>query len=253
MTRRSIVPAALALGLLLMLVVPALAGGWADVKVDAAATTQPPREGQPLTVGFTVLQHGVTPAGWVSPTVRVTSLGGGTDQTVVAEPSGSDGHFVAAFTHDASGYWAWTVSFPELMSDPIPQTLAVADAAGVVPAFDPAMAVTAIERARTTISGDIFDSLDPELRAIDSQLSLQRSINDRLTERIETLTAERDALTASTDGTLTPTLVAAVILLAVLAGAAAGFAMAWLGGRSAPREVAVDPALSPSPRGSTPA
>ena len=132
--------------------------------------------------------------------------------------------------------------------------MTVADALGNVPACDPGMAVTAIERVRTNVRNEIFDSLDPELQAIDSQLTLQRSVNDRLTQRIDELTAERDALAASAgEASVTPTLLAGVVLLAVLAGAAAGFAMAWLAGRSAPRQVEAEPALSPSTRGSTPA
>ena len=148
------------------------------------------------------------------------------------------------------------MTFPELLSESIPQTMTVADALGNVPAFDPAMAVTAIERVRTNVRNEIFDSLDPELQAHrqPARPCSARS-NDRLTQRIDELTAERDALAASAGDAsgLTPTLLAGVVLLAVLAGAAAGFAMAWLAGRSAPRQIEVEPALSPSPRGSTPA
>jgi hypothetical protein len=177
----------------------------------------------------------------------------GSEQQVDATRNGPDGHFTATFTPDAAGFWTWTVSFPELLSDAIPATLAVADSAGVVPAFDPAMALTAIERVRTSVRNEINDTLDPQLKQIDSQLTLQRSINERLTGRIDELTTERDAAIAAAEPVVTTSLLAGVVLLAVLAGAAAGFAMAWLAGRSAPRQVEVEPVLSPTPRGSTPA
>jgi hypothetical protein len=254
MPRRPIAAAVLALGLLLALVAPALSGGWAEVRVDGAATTEPPREGQPLVLGFTVLQHGETPAGWVSPTVHLTSLSTGADLDVVAVRDGPDGHFTATFTPDVAGYWSWVVTFPELLSDEVSQTLVVADANGIVPAFDPGLAISAIERVRSSVRDEVFDALDPHLASIDSQLALQRSINERLTEQVETLTAERAGLVAGSGSTeVTTTMLAGVVLLAVLAGAAAGFAMAWLAGRPGPRQVDVEPALSPAPRGSTPA
>ena len=254
MTRRPITAAVLAVSLLLLLVAPALAGGWAEVKADAAGTTEPPREGEPLVLGFTVLQHGETPAGWVTPTVRFTSLSVGTGMEARATRSGPDGHFTVTVTPDSAGYWSWVVTFPELLSDEIPQSLVVADTAGVVPAFDPAMAITAMERVRTDVKNDVFDTLDPQLQRVDSQLTLQRSINERLTQRIDELTAERDALaSAGGDPAVTPAMLAGVVLLAVLAGAAAGFGMVWLAGRSGVRQVEAEPALSPASRGSTPA
>ena len=253
MIRRPFAAFALAVGLLLLLVAPTLAGGWAEVRPDAATSTQPPREGQPLVLGFTVLQHGQTPAGWVTPTVRLMSLSGAKGLEAVATPSGADGHFTVTLTLDTAGYWSWVVTFPELISDEIPQTLVVADADGVIPAFDPAMAISAMDRVRTEVRDEIFDSLDPQLQRIDSQLSLQRSIDDRLTQRIDELTAERDALAAAADGAITPASIAGVVLLAVLAGAAAGVAMVWLAGRGGVRQVEPEPSLSPTPRGSTPA
>ena len=239
MSRRPVAASVLALGLLLTLIAPALAGGWAEVRADAAATTEPPRVGQPVVIGFTVLQHGETPAGWVTPTVRFTSLTGGTGVTVAAERSGADGHFSATFTPDAAGYWSWVVSFPELLSDEVPMTLAVADASGVVPAFDPGQALAAMERVRTTVSTEILDRLEPRLQLIDGQLAQQRATNALLTSRIGELTAERDALVAEGEAALTPGLLAGVVVVAVLAGATAGFEP--------------EPSLSPASPGSTPA
>ena len=87
-----------AFALLLILAVPVLAGGWAEIVADAQTTTEPPVEGQPIAVGFRVLQHGVTPAGWETATVHFTNASTGKTMDVVAteRPSGRalrrDGH-----------------------------------------------------------------------------------------------------------------------------------------------------------------
>ncbi len=214
-----------------------LAGGWAEVRPDAAATTEPPRQGEPLVIGFTVLQHGETPAGWVTPTVRFTSLTTGTIVDVAATRSGADGHFSATFTPDRAGYWTYVVTFPELASDGIPVTVAVADPSGVVPAFDPVAGLLAMQ------------GLAPRIDALEGQLEAQRAVDAQLDQGLAALraAAARDATT------IDPGLLVLVVLVAVVAGAAAGFAMAALAGRGSPRQVEVDPALSPAPRGSTPA
>lgn len=238
MSRRSSI--ALLASLLLLLGLAAstvLAGGWAEVRPDAAASTEPPREGQPLVVGFTVLQHGETPAGWVTPTVRFTSLTSGAIVDVPATRSGPDGHFEATFTPDSAGYWAYVVSFPELLSDGVPVTLAVADASGIVPAFDPGAGLAAMP------------GVGPRLDALEQQVDAQRAINAQLDQQLAGLRSEPATGATSID----PGLLVLVLLVAVIAGAAAGFAMAALAGRAAPRQVEVDPALSPAPRGSTPA
>ena len=60
---RRLAAALAALALLLTLTVPVLAGGWAEIVADAQTTETPPVEGQPIDIGFVVLQHGETPAG----------------------------------------------------------------------------------------------------------------------------------------------------------------------------------------------
>ena len=221
MTRRLAATLA-ALALPLLFVAPVLAGGWAEVRPDAAATTEPPpREGQPLEIGFTILQHGETPAGWVTPTVHLVDVASGATLDVPAAGRGPDGHFIATFTPPAAGFWSWTVSFPELAYDTIPVMLAVHAADGTAP---------------VVVS--------------------QRSAIEGLQADVQTLMAERAALsaqlTAATEaGPASTTAIIGIVLVATLAGGAAGFLMAWLGGRRGPRETEV--ALSPAPRGSTPA
>jgi hypothetical protein len=241
-----------ALALPLLFVAPVLAGGWAEVRPDAAATIEPPREGQTVEIGFTVLQHGETPAGWVTPTVHLVDITSGATLDVPASGRGPDGHFVATFTPSTAGFWSWTVSFPELAFDRIPVTLAVHAADGTAPVFDVAMAATAIDRVRTSVRDEVMAALAPDVERLDGLVGLQRQSIEGLQADLAALAVERDALAAAAgDGATSPAALGGIILLAILAGGAAGFLMAWLGGRNGPRQTEVS--LSRAPRGSTPA
>ena len=95
---RRLAAALAALAMLLILAVPAFAGGWAEIVADAQTTTEPPVEGQPIDIGFLVLQHGVTPAGWETATVHFTNASTGETMDVVARNDRPDGHFFATAT-----------------------------------------------------------------------------------------------------------------------------------------------------------
>jgi len=181
MFRRSAAALA-AFALLLMLTVPVLAGGWAEIVADAQ-TTEPPVEGQPIDVGFVVLQHGMTPAGWETATVHFTNASTGKTMDVVATNDRPDGHFVATATLPEAGSWSWKVTLKDLQSDQVPVALTVQPAAGEV-------------------------------------------------------------ATVAAAGLPIPV----VIALALLAGAAAGFALGWLAGRPRPTVK-----VNPAPRGVDPA
>lgn len=143
---RRLAAAMAALSVLAVLAAPVLAGGWAEVRIDPATTQEPPVAGTPYEVGFTVLQHGRTPAGWVTPTVHFVRLGTETSldlPAVHATAGGADGRFRATVNLPEAGYWSWSVSFPELMSDGVAFTLAVQTADGVVPAPGSAAVVVA--------------------------------------------------------------------------------------------------------------
>ena len=100
---------------------------------------------------------------------------------------------------------------------------------------------------------EIRDRLERLVQLSDGQLAQQRATNALLTSRIGELTAARDALVAEGEAALTPGLLAGVVVVAVLAGATAGFAMSWLAGRPGPRRIEPEPSLSPASPGSTPA
>ena len=91
---RRLTAALAALALLLILAVPVAAGGWAEIVADAQTTTTdtPPTEGQPIDIGFLVLQHGTTPAGWETATVHFRNAGAGQSMDVVGRNDRPDGH-----------------------------------------------------------------------------------------------------------------------------------------------------------------
>lgn len=105
MKSRMILVAILLLAGALFLATPALAGGWAVITLDEL-----PGEivaGQPLEIGFTVRQHGVTPMGGLTPIVSARYAG--FTVTEQAEAQGETGHYVATLTFHQEGEWRWSI------------------------------------------------------------------------------------------------------------------------------------------------
>jgi len=90
----------------LIITVPVLAGGWAVITLDDLPSNVV--AGEPLAIGFTVLQHGRTPMPGLDPTVTATSSGGETF-VVNAEPEGKPGHYAATLTFPKEGEWNWSI------------------------------------------------------------------------------------------------------------------------------------------------
>ena len=97
---------ALALLLSIVLVIPAFAGGWAVITLDELPTGVV--AGEPLTIGFTVLQHGKTPMDGLDPTITAT-LSKSETFVVYAEPDGEPGHYAATLTFPTEGNWNWSI------------------------------------------------------------------------------------------------------------------------------------------------
>ena len=236
--------AVVAVAMVLALAGPAAAGGWAEIVADA--DTEPPIAGEPIALGFTVLQHGQTAAPWETPTVHLRNVATGDTIDVVGINDRSDGHFVATVTVPEAGYWSWQVTLRDLIAEQPAQTLAVRDHDGALPAFDPGAALGAIEQARR----EVTDALYTEIGRLDGALLRERERTDRLAADLRTLAAAGDpvaAQTAPAEGAAALPL-AAIVTLAILAGALAGAAMAWLAGR--PRVAAL---LRPTAREADPA
>lgn len=86
--------------------IPAFAGGWAIITLDELPTRVV--AGEPLIVGFSVLQHGQTPMTDLTPTVTAT-LSKEEHFTVNAEPDGKPGHYTVKLTFPKEGDWTWSV------------------------------------------------------------------------------------------------------------------------------------------------
>ena len=86
---------------------PVGAGGWAMTSLDPF---DPPAAGQPTTIGFTILQHGVTPVD--VPDVGIRILGQGQkSEFFPAVSDGPDrvGHYTATVVFPARGTFTWVV------------------------------------------------------------------------------------------------------------------------------------------------
>ena len=86
---------------LVTLTAPALAGGFAVVRLD-----EPPGEvlvATPWRFGFMVLQHDVTPNSDVTPVVRAVHKETSEEVTATGRQEGAVGHFVAEVTFPRAG------------------------------------------------------------------------------------------------------------------------------------------------------
>ena len=95
-----------ALAVTALLTATAVAGGWATATLDPGTTG--PQAGTPTTLGFRVLQHGMTPNSSLSVVVHGSRAGGGS-VSAAASPEGEVGHYIASMTFPADG--AWTISW----------------------------------------------------------------------------------------------------------------------------------------------
>lgn len=106
MFSRTRISLALAICLALVLAVPVFAGGWAVITLDELPANVV--AGEPLTIGFTVLQHGKTPMTDLSPIV-VANLHKDEEFKVIAEPDGEPGHYTATLIFPREGDWQWSI------------------------------------------------------------------------------------------------------------------------------------------------
>ena len=96
----------LALILSLILAIPVIAGGWAVITLDELPTDVV--AGEPITISFTVLQHGKTPMTDLEPTITASS-NKGQEFVVDAKPDGISGHYSATITFPNEGEWNWSI------------------------------------------------------------------------------------------------------------------------------------------------
>ena len=221
----------------------ASAGGWATITADKTNPPQP-HAGVPFTFGFTVLQHGVTPAGWVHPTFVGTNVTSGARIEAKATSQGADGHFVATVRLPSAGNWTWQVDMTDLMVETAPQAMVVATATGKLPAVDTPQMLAALQLQRDEIRADYEarltaqgDALRQEMSQLSTQIKVLESQRDSLDKKVTQLEAA-SAVAPATPAEGLP--LVAVILLAILAGAISGFVIAYLGRSGTPATGATD-------------
>ena len=189
------------------------AGGWATIVADDAQPPEP-RAGEDVEYGFTVLQHGATPADFEDPTLRLTNTLTGETFDVHAVASGEPGHFIARFSFPSGGSWSYGVELRDLLVEAQPITGMVFEADGSTPGI--------------VLTESLRSELLPRIEGLENEVRT-------LTDEREDLAAQLAAATGST-ATASPSDIPplGVVILAVLGGALAGFAMAWLGQRRDP-------------------
>jgi cytochrome c2 len=96
------------LAALLISAVPALAGGWAVVTLEDLPTQVV--AGEPITLEFSVRQHGRTLVPGYEPVIHARNQITGETVRATASPSGQVGHYRATLTLPSTGDWAWTVA-----------------------------------------------------------------------------------------------------------------------------------------------
>jgi cytochrome c2 len=101
------------LGLALAIAPTVEAGGWATVTLDTVPMQT--HAGEPLSLGFTVRQHGVSPLNTVKPYLSAENRDNGDTLRNDARQEGPVGHFVVEVIFPSAGTWDW-----KIVPDPFP-------------------------------------------------------------------------------------------------------------------------------------
>jgi hypothetical protein len=94
--------------LTLVLAATALAGGWANAVMDTPPD-DPVGPNEPVTLGFTLMQHGTTPVDWGVAQIVLTNEDTGEEIVANASPEGPIGHWTAVVTLPSDGSWTYQV------------------------------------------------------------------------------------------------------------------------------------------------
>lgn len=105
--RRNVLGLVLGVLAAMALVAPVGAGGWAITTLDAVPDEV--TAGEDVTIGFTVLQHGQTPAVLDETWIEIRSPETGETLLFAGAPSGTQGHYVATVRFPHAGAWEWSV------------------------------------------------------------------------------------------------------------------------------------------------
>jgi hypothetical protein len=167
------------------------AGGWATVTPDEGAAS--PQQGEAFQFGFTVLQHGVTPAGWVTATFLADNILTGDTLSIDVPAGDAAGHFTVDVTFPASGYWAWRIELLELVTETPARGIGVRDMDGQLPPFDGALFISALEQAKSDLRDEATDLYGVRLTGLADRLDAATARIAELERRLGDL--ERSAST----------------------------------------------------------
>ena len=107
--RRRLALAAFSASLLtLILAATVFAGGWANAVMDTPPD-DPAGPNEPVTLGFTLMQHGVTPVDWGIAQIVLTNDETGQQIVANATASGPVGHWTAEVALPADGSWSYQI------------------------------------------------------------------------------------------------------------------------------------------------
>ncbi|HEY7848247.1 MAG TPA: hypothetical protein VIC83_08660 [Candidatus Limnocylindria bacterium] len=94
--------------LTLVLAATAVAGGWANAVMDTPPD-DPVGPNEPVTLGFTLMQHGVEPVDWGNTQIVLTNAETGEQIVANASPEGAAGHWTAEVILPSDGTWSYQV------------------------------------------------------------------------------------------------------------------------------------------------
>lgn len=92
----------------LALALPVAAGGWATAELDEPLGKV--EAGTPVSIGFMILQHGVTPFANAEPVLTAVHRESGDSVSADGKADGVEGHYVAEVTFPSEGTWSWSIS-----------------------------------------------------------------------------------------------------------------------------------------------
>ena len=208
--------APLTLLLLTLVATPAAAGGVAVVvPVDTGGASV--TAGKVTTVGFQLLQHGVSPVDFGVTTVVFVDTATGERFAETAEPVGKDGRFEAKFTYPKGGYWTWHVEHDGLAITSGPVAVGVFEADGTMPAFWP---------------GERSDAATAGMQARVDDLTAQRDGLQAQLDDLRAAGATSAAALAAAESRPTMSAFALGLLVAAVVGILGGVGLTTLAGRS---------------------
>jgi cytochrome c2 len=91
-----------------LMILPALAGGWAVVTLETLPTDVVAET--PFMVEFTVRQHGESLTGGLTPQITAVHPETGQSITIQAEAGSQDGHYAATISLPTAGRWRWHIN-----------------------------------------------------------------------------------------------------------------------------------------------